>query len=111
MQSIRAQRQAQHTPSRTAHPSMLHVCHRNFMYTGLLILRALPSPCYQDNFKLSRGAGAAPELLIPSRGSSGFAQALPQHAATQAENTPWWHLVARGRLGHGEVGGFSGLSH
>lgn len=81
------------------------------MYPSPVTLRALPSLCYQDNFKFSRGAGAAPELPIPSRGSSGFAQALPQHTATRAENTPWWHLVARGRLGHGEVGVFSGLSH
>lgn len=81
------------------------------MHPALIMLQALPSPCYQDNLKFSGGAGAAPELLIPSIGSSGFAQALPQHTTTRAENSPWWHLVARGRLGHGEAGGFSGLSH
>lgn len=63
-------------PSRTAHPNMLHVCqHRSLKYSGLVILRALPSPCYQDHFKFSRGAGAASELPIPSRGiCSGSAQ-------------------------------------
>lgn len=82
--NIRAQRQAQGVTPRQA----AGVPTQEFNVPSLAILRALPSPWYQDNFKLSRGAGAAPQL--PSRGSSGFAQALSQHAATQAESAPCW---------------------
>lgn len=75
--NIRAQTQAQDvTPKQDSTPKHATcVSTQDFKVARSGHPSSPPSPRYQDNFKFSRGAGAAPELPVPSRGScSGSAQ-------------------------------------